>query len=133
MTRTIRLPAVFLLLLVFATPSLAQNLISYQDTNFIYRLSVDRILSGDSVNYDCAVRTITIIRKNDNKIIIDRSYVLQTPSFSREPNVLKSQLLVKRMTKLKRSKICLVFKKFAERLRIVEAQFVGNFTNRHIS
>lgn len=47
----------------------AQKIFTYQDGNFIYKITIDSALSIDSVNYDCSIRSIAIIKKSDNKLI----------------------------------------------------------------
>ena len=60
---------VLLALALYAGPAMAQHSLTYEDARFTYTLSVDSVLSPDSVNYDCTVRSIVIRRKADHKLI----------------------------------------------------------------
>lgn len=57
----------FLLLIVFGAK--AQHELIYKGSRFKYVLSLDSVLSGDSVNYNCVVRSIKIFRIRDEKAI----------------------------------------------------------------
>jgi len=61
---------IIILIFIFVKFSAAaQKTFSYQDKLFIYNLTIDSALSADSVNYDCAVKSISIIKKSDDKLV----------------------------------------------------------------
>ena len=47
----------------------AQITFNYTDKIFDYKVVVDSVLSGDSVNFDCVVKSISIFRKANKKIV----------------------------------------------------------------
>lgn len=55
-----------------------QTKLTYSDNIFSFTLLVDSTLTGDSVNYDCVVKSITVTRLKDKKqlqtIIPDENY-----------------------------------------------------------
>src|ERR1700720_1454639 len=61
--------SILVLFIFFVLSTIAQHTITYQDKNFIYKLSIDSALSGDSVNYQCVVKSIAVIHRADNKLI----------------------------------------------------------------
>jgi hypothetical protein len=63
-----RLLTTILTLLFFVVSASAQKNYRYQDKNFVYNVAIDSALSADSVNYECAVKSISITRKSDNKL-----------------------------------------------------------------
>src|SRR5215211_5221367 len=58
-----------LFLLFCAGTAFSQKLLTYNDKFFIYTLTVDSTLSGDSVNYFCSVKSISIRRGQDQRQI----------------------------------------------------------------
>lgn len=60
---------VLLILLFTCKAVLAGYNLIYSDKQFSYTLTVDSILSGDNVNYDCVVRTISVTRVLDKKLV----------------------------------------------------------------
>jgi len=56
-------------LLVFCTHSSAQKICKYHDKQFIYKLTLDSVLSGDSVNYQCSVRMICILKRSNHQLV----------------------------------------------------------------
>lgn len=57
----------FLIALFFSVPALCQRTINYRDKAFSFTLVIDSTLSGDSVNYDCVVKSVIVTRLKDNK------------------------------------------------------------------
>lgn len=55
--------------LMFGINSLAQKIYSYHDQQFIYKLKIDSVLSGDSINYECIVRSISIRRASNHQLV----------------------------------------------------------------
>jgi hypothetical protein len=47
----------------------AQHKLIYSDTRFQYVLTVDSVLTTDSVNYDCVVKSIKILTIKNHKLI----------------------------------------------------------------
>jgi len=47
----------------------AQTVFSYSDSLHSYKVSVDSTLSGDSVNYDCYIKTISVYTKDSKKLL----------------------------------------------------------------
>ena len=65
-------PLVFTALALFfsGAPALAQHFVlTYEHSDFLFKLSIDSTLSPDSVNYNLVVRSITIRRKSSRKVI----------------------------------------------------------------
>lgn len=60
--------SILILLLTYKTIIASYNL-TYSDKQFSYTLTVDSVLSGDNVNYDCVVKTISVTRLPDRKLI----------------------------------------------------------------
>jgi hypothetical protein len=58
-----------LFLVVLTDIAVAQLTYKRQDKRFIYKVTVDSVLSADSANYNCIVRAVQIIRKSDHKTI----------------------------------------------------------------
>lgn len=51
-------------------PVMGQHFVlTYQHSDFLFKLSIDSTLSPDSVNYNLVVRSITIRRKSSHKVI----------------------------------------------------------------
>lgn len=67
-----------LLILFIHSHASAQTTLTYHGSKYTFRLTIDRELSGDSVNYDCVVKSIAIVRRNDTTtiqtIIPDENY-----------------------------------------------------------
>jgi hypothetical protein len=49
--------------------SFASYRITYTDKTFSFTLTLDSVLSPDKVNYQCIVKTISVTRRSDNKLI----------------------------------------------------------------
>jgi hypothetical protein len=79
-----------LALLVLANAAVAQKILSYQDSNFIYKITLDSTLSGDSANYDCSIKSFSIIRQSDNKLI----QTIEAPDNSFFRDLAKDQLFI---------------------------------------
>lgn len=47
----------------------AQTVFIYSDSLHSFKVSVDSTLSGDSVNYDCYIKTISIYTKSNNRLV----------------------------------------------------------------
>jgi hypothetical protein len=47
----------------------AQKIYHYYDKNFSYKLVVDSVLSDDSVNYKCHIKSISIYKRSDQKLL----------------------------------------------------------------
>ena len=58
-----------LLFLCINTLANAQKIYRYHDKNFTYRLVVDSALSNDSANYECHVKSISIFKRSDQKLL----------------------------------------------------------------
>ena len=58
-----------LFLLLNALAVNAQHKLIYSDTRFQYVLTVDSVLTTDSVNYDCVVKSIKILTIKNHKLI----------------------------------------------------------------
>jgi hypothetical protein len=59
------------LILIFLTFSLtiAQTIFNYSDSLNFYKVLVDSTLSGDKVNYDCSIKTISVYAKDNKKLL----------------------------------------------------------------
>lgn len=60
---------IIILLCLFKLCANAQTTFKYQDKTFIYILRLDSALSADRVNYECFVKSISVIKKADNKLL----------------------------------------------------------------
>ncbi len=60
---------IILAVLFFAISTTSQKTLTYQDKTFIYNLSIIGTLSADTVTADCFVKSISIVRRSDNKIV----------------------------------------------------------------
>lgn len=59
----------FSIFLVYSIASVSQTTLKYRDKTFSFTLLVDSTMTGDSVNYDCVVKSIIVTRLKDNKQI----------------------------------------------------------------
>jgi len=68
----------FLIFVFLSIKSYSQTRVNFSDKRFSFILHIDSLLSGDSINYDCIVKSIIINRLKDRKqiqtIIPDENY-----------------------------------------------------------
>ncbi len=64
-----RLVTIIFILTLTYTTTFASYKLTYKDKNFLFTLTIDSALSGDMINYDCFVKTISVTRLSDNKAI----------------------------------------------------------------
>ena len=60
---------VFLIFIFNSIVASSQTKLIYSDKTFSFVLLIDSTLTGDSVNYDCVIKSIVVTRLNDNKQI----------------------------------------------------------------
>jgi hypothetical protein len=59
----------FSIFIFYSIVSFCQTKLTYSDKTFSFTLLVDSTLTGDSVNYDCVVKSIVVTRLKDEKKI----------------------------------------------------------------
>jgi hypothetical protein len=59
----------FSILIFYSRVSVSQTKLTYGDKTFSFTLFIDSTLTGDSVNYDCVVKSIVVTRLKNNKQI----------------------------------------------------------------
>src|SRR6266513_1229736 len=64
-----KLLTTFLLTTFAFSLTYAQKVFTYSDSLYYFKVGIDSSFSGDSVNYDCYIKTISIYTKNSKKLV----------------------------------------------------------------